>query len=168
MHNTSITLTIKWLWLANGRRWVLTKNKRYDSETILYRQLGQVKINTSHHDEWIILAFSEYFTNKIITIRNSFPPLNPTVDMDKITYSGKLLQTFTPVNEQFVGTRAVCFVQYSTFRHHSQSLSQPSAFWRRHPTSKINSTKWRAKPYTRPAIMYRWHKSMDVQQPTQT
>ena len=36
-------------------------------------------------------AFSEYFTNKIITIRNSFPPLNPTVAMDKTTYSGKLL-----------------------------------------------------------------------------
>ena len=47
-------------------------------------------------------AFSEYFTNKIITIRNSFPPLNPTVAMDKTTYSGKLLQTFTPVTEQFV------------------------------------------------------------------
>ena len=46
-------------------------------------------------------TFSEYFTNKIITIRNSFPPLNPTV-MDKTTYSGKLLQTFTPVAEQFV------------------------------------------------------------------
>ena len=30
-------------------------------------------------------AFSEYFTNKIITIRNSFPPLNPTVAMDKTT-----------------------------------------------------------------------------------
>ena len=27
-----------------------------------------------------------------------------------------------------VGTCAVCFVHYSTFRHHSQSLSQPSAF----------------------------------------
>ena len=48
-----------------------------------------------------------------------------------------------------VGTCAVCFVHYSTFRHHSQSLSQPSAFCRRHPTSKINSTKRRAKPYTR-------------------
>ena len=47
-------------------------------------------------------ALSEYFTNKIITIRNSFPPLNPTVTMDKTTYSGKLLQTFTPVTEQFV------------------------------------------------------------------
>ena len=47
-------------------------------------------------------AFSEYFTNKIVTIRNSFPPLNPTVAMDKTTYSGKLLQTFTPVTEQFV------------------------------------------------------------------
>jgi len=67
-----------------------------------------------------------------------------------------------------VGTCAVCFVHYSTSRHHSQSLSQPSAFCRQHPTSKINSTKRRAKPYTQPAIMYRWHKSMDVQQPTQT
>ena len=67
-----------------------------------------------------------------------------------------------------VGTCAVCFVHYSTFRHHSQSLSQPSAFCRRHPALKINSTKWRAKPYTWPAIMYRWHKSMDVQQQTQT
>ena len=47
-------------------------------------------------------AFSEYFTNKIITIKNSFPPLNPTVAMDKTTYSGKLLQTFAPVTEQFV------------------------------------------------------------------
>ena len=34
-----------------------------------------------------------------------------------------------------VGTCAVCFVHYSTFRHHSQSLNQPSAFCRRHPTS---------------------------------
>ena len=33
---------------------------------------------------------------------------------------------------------------------------------------KINSIKFRAKPYTWPAIMYRWHKSMDMQQPTQT
>ena len=35
-----------------------------------------------------------------------------------------------------VGTCAVCFVHYSIFRHHSQTLSQPSAFCRRHPTSK--------------------------------
>ena len=34
-------------------------------------------------------AFSEYFTNKIITITNRFPPVNPTVAMDKTTYSGK-------------------------------------------------------------------------------
>ena len=47
-------------------------------------------------------AFFKYFTNKIMTIRNSFPPLNSTVAMDKTTYSGKLLQTFTPVTEQFV------------------------------------------------------------------
>ena len=67
-----------------------------------------------------------------------------------------------------VGTCAVCFVHYSTFRHHSKSLSQLSAFCRWHPTSKINSTTGCAKPYTWPAIMYRWHKSMDVQQPTQT
>ena len=67
-----------------------------------------------------------------------------------------------------VGTCAVCFVHYSTFRHHSQSPRQPSAFCRWHPTSKINSTKQHAKPYTQPAIMYRWHKSIDVQQPTQT
>ena len=44
------------------------------------------------------------------------------------------------------GTCAVCFVHHSTFRHHSKSLSQPSAFCGRHPTSKINSTKRRAKP----------------------
>ena len=66
------------------------------------------------------------------------------------------------------GTCAVCFVLCSTFRYHSKSLSQPSAFCRQHPTSKINSTKWRAKPYTWPATMHRWHKSMDVQQPAQT
>ena len=34
-------------------------------------------------------AFSEYFTNKIITITNRFPPVNPTVAMDKTTYSAK-------------------------------------------------------------------------------
>ena len=43
------------------------------------------------------------------------------------------------------GTWAVCFVHYSTFRHHSKSFSQPSAFCRRHPTSKLSSTKWRVK-----------------------
>ena len=47
-------------------------------------------------------AFSEYFTNKIITTRNSFPPIHATVAMDKATYSGKLLQPFTPVTEQAV------------------------------------------------------------------
>ena len=34
--------------------------------------------------------------------RNSFPPINPTVAMDKTTYSGKLLLTFTPVTAQLV------------------------------------------------------------------
>ena len=44
------------------------------------------------------------------------------------------------------GTRAICFAHYSTLRHHGQSLCQPSAFGRRHPTSNINSTKWCTKP----------------------
>ena len=65
------------------------------------------------------------------------------------------------------GTCAVCFVHYSTFRDHNQSLSQTSAFWRRHPTSEINSIKWCIKPYTWPAITHRSHKSMGVQPPTQ-
>ena len=52
--------------------------------------------------------------------------------------------------------------------YHSQSLSHPSVFCRRHPASKINSTKWCTNPYTWSAIMYRRHKSMDVQQPTLT
>ena len=47
---------------------------------------------------------SEYFMNKIITIRNSFPPINPRIMLLAIlvTHYWKLLQTFTPVTEQFV------------------------------------------------------------------
>ena len=60
---------------------------------------------------------SECFTNKIITIRNSFPPLNPTVAMAKTTYSGKLLRTFTPVIEQYVTV------------HHEMSRKSPRAVW---------------------------------------
>ena len=41
-----------------------------------------------------------------------------------------------------------CLAHYSTFRHHSLSFGQPSATCRRHPTSKVNSTKQRTKPYT--------------------
>ena len=54
------------------------------------------------------------------------------------------------------GSWTVCLVHHSIFRHHSQSFGQPSAVCRRHPTSKINSTKRRSKPYTWPAIMHRW------------
>ena len=46
-------------------------------------------------------AFSKFFTDEIFTIRNSFPPTNLTVSVDQTSYSGKLLQTFTPVTEQF-------------------------------------------------------------------
>ena len=67
------------------------------------------------------------------------------------------------------GSCPVCLVHYSTFRHHSQSFSQPSAFFfRRHPTSKINSTERRTKPYKWPAIMHRWFKIMAVLQSAQT
>ena len=60
-----------------------------------------------------------------------------------------------------------CFVLYSIFRPHRKSLSNHQlSFCRRHPTSKINSTKWRTKPYTWPVIMYRRHKRMVAQQPT--
>ena len=47
-------------------------------------------------------AFSEYFTDQISTIRNSFPPTDPTVSSDQTSYTGKLLQSFTPVTEQSV------------------------------------------------------------------
>ena len=47
-------------------------------------------------------TFSKFFTDKICTIRNSFPPTSPKVSVDQTSYSGKLLQTFTPVTEQFV------------------------------------------------------------------
>ena len=47
-------------------------------------------------------AFSEYFTNKIITIANSFPPTSSAFAIDKTAYSEKLLRAFTPVTEQFV------------------------------------------------------------------
>ena len=52
------------------------------------------KIQTSNSCKELFRNFS--------AILNSFPPLNSTVAIDKTTYSGKLLQTFTPVTEQFV------------------------------------------------------------------
>ena len=48
------------------------------------------------------VSMDQTFTDKMCTIRNSFPPTNPTVSVDQTSYSGKFLQTFTPVTEQFV------------------------------------------------------------------
>ena len=50
----------------------------------------------------VLKSFSEYFTNEVITITNSFPPTSPAFAVDKTAYSEKLLRTFTPVTEQFV------------------------------------------------------------------
>ncbi|WP_419591906.1 hypothetical protein, partial [Thiolapillus sp.] len=46
-------------------------------------------------------VFSEYFTEKIRTIRNNFPPPNPTVSSDA-SFTGDPLQTFDPVTDDFV------------------------------------------------------------------
>ena len=49
------------------------------------------------------IFFSEYFTNKIITIRNSFPPINPSIMLLAIlvTHSGKLLHSRQSLNNLF-------------------------------------------------------------------
>lgn len=60
------------------------------------------------------------------------------------------------------------FVHFFTFRHHSQSCSQLSAFCRRQPASKVSSTKRRIEPYAWIDTMYRRHKMMDVKQPAQS
>ena len=46
---------------------------------------------------------SQYFTNKIITIRNSFPPINPSIMLLAIlvTHSGKLLHSHQSLNNLF-------------------------------------------------------------------
>ncbi|WP_419615719.1 reverse transcriptase family protein [Thiolapillus sp.] len=46
-------------------------------------------------------VFSEYFTEKIRTIRNNFPPPNPTVS-SVASFTGDPLQTFDPVTDDFV------------------------------------------------------------------
>ena len=47
------------------------------------------------------IVFSEYFTEKIRTIRNNFPSPNPTVSSDA-SFTGDPLQTFDPVTDDFV------------------------------------------------------------------
>ena len=48
------------------------------------------------------VSMDQTFTDKMCTIRNSLPPTNPTVSVDQTSYSGKFLQTFSPVTEQVV------------------------------------------------------------------
>ena len=47
------------------------------------------------------IVFSDYFTEKIRTIRNNFPPPNPTACPDT-SFTGNPLLTFEPVTEEFV------------------------------------------------------------------
>ena len=46
--------------------------------------------------------FADYFRNKIITIRNSFPPLDQSVLSHSLTFSGTPLSAFIPVSEDLV------------------------------------------------------------------
>ena len=46
-------------------------------------------------------VFSDYFNEKIHTIRNNFPPPNPTACPDT-SFDGNLLLTFEPVTDEFV------------------------------------------------------------------
>ena len=46
-------------------------------------------------------VFSEYFTEKIRTIRNNFPPPNPNVSSNA-SFTGDPLQIFDPVTDDFV------------------------------------------------------------------
>ena len=46
-------------------------------------------------------VFSDYFTEKIRTIRNNFPPPNPTACPDT-SFAGNPLLTFEPVTDEFV------------------------------------------------------------------
>ena len=66
-------------------------NKQFMQGTVLQLQClpRQKNFTPLPSSSDIPQAFSEYFTNKIITITNRFPPVNPTVAMDKTTYSAK-------------------------------------------------------------------------------
>ena len=46
-------------------------------------------------------VFSDYFTEKIRSIRNNFPPPNPTACPDT-SFAGNPLLTFEPVTDEFV------------------------------------------------------------------
>ena len=46
-------------------------------------------------------VFSDYFTEKIRSIRNNFPPPNPTACPDT-SFAGNTLLTFEPVTDEFV------------------------------------------------------------------
>ena len=85
--------------------------------------------------------------------RSYFLDRNQCIIVNKAaSFSSRMFVATTGLNARCC---TICFVHYSTVRRHSQSLSQTLAFWRRHPDLKFNSTKWRTKPYTWPAVMSR-------------
>jgi exonuclease III len=57
---------------------------------------------TTHDPETLPTVFSDYFSDKIANIRNSFPSLDPATLPVTSAFSGTFLDCFTPVSEQFV------------------------------------------------------------------
>ena len=68
--------------------------------TILGKRKSSPLPSTFDSDD-LLNVFSDYFTEKIRTIRNNFPPPNPTACPDT-SFTGNPLLTFEPVTDEFV------------------------------------------------------------------
>ncbi len=67
-----------------------------------FRQKNSTPLRSHFHISLGVQSFLWIFHQKDHHSKKQLSPTNSTVAMDKTAYSGKLLQTFTPVTEQFV------------------------------------------------------------------
>ena len=78
--------------------------------TILGRNTSSPLPSTFHSDD-LPNVFSDYFTEKIRTIRNNCPPPNPTACLADTSFAGNPWLTFQPVTDEFVLNNQQCTCQ---------------------------------------------------------
>ena len=87
-------------WVCSRERRIALYKRSSINQSILGKSRSSALPSTFDSDDFPNV-FSDYFTEKIRTIKNNFPPPNPTTSPDT-SFAGNPLLTFQPVTDEFV------------------------------------------------------------------